>query len=304
MKKKRRRGSILTFTILSDDAGQVVKRIQVKKLSLYSLLILSTVPIIALVYFISISGHQKAEINELSSLLDSETTKGKKLENTLAALEEETGETMERLEELTKLEAQMRDYINELPTMVEPSGGVHISASGTSIGETGDDLTFLPSSELLKRYKETLAVVDEVSVELQYTPTAWPTNPNTLTSDFGVRNDPLHQSSSFHSGVDIRGYYGTPVYATADGTVTLAKYYGSYGNAIKIKHSGTYETMYGHLMQIDVETGDQVKRGDIIGTIGSTGRSTGPHLHYEVIKNGEPVDPKPYFNIHGEFDID
>lgn len=275
-----------------------------KKVLLYSLFILSAVPIIALIFFISISNHQKAEIHELTTQLDSETAKGNKLENTLAVLEEETGETKERLEELTELEAQMREYIDELPTMIEPSGGVHISASGTNPGETGDDLTFLPSSELLKRYKETLAIVDEVSTELQYTPTAWPTNPNAITSDFGVRSDPIQRSSAFHSGIDIRGYYGTPVYATADGVVTMAKYFGSYGNAIKLKHSGTYETMYGHLMDIHVENGDKVQKGDIIGTIGSTGRSTGPHLHYEVIKNGEPVDPKTYFNIHGEFDIE
>ncbi len=274
-----------------------------KKL-VYGIATLVVIPVLALMYYIYINLDQQAKIEELSSYLKIETAKSEQLQDTMAVLEEETGETKARLEELTELEIEMRNYINELPTMVEPSGGLHISAVGTSLEDSADGLSLLSSNELVERYKETLAIVDEMSSELQYTPTAWPTNPDSITSDFGVRNDPFKRSSSFHSGVDIRGYYGTPVYATADGTVSMAKYYGSYGNAIIIKHSNIYQTLYGHLMEIDVESGDVVKKGDIIGTVGSTGRSTGPHLHYEVIKNGEPVDPKTYFNIYGEFDFE
>lgn len=303
MKRKRNKNRLLTFTILSNDANQVVKRFHMNKAFFYSLMVLPIIPVIALIYFMTMNQHSQAEIEELTAHLQLETAKSEKLERTVSILEEETGETKERLVELTALEEQMRQYIDELPTIVEPSGGLQVLADETNMVETEDGL-IIPSSELLERYKHTLAMVDEISEELQYTPTAWPTNPNTITSDFGIRNDPLNRSSSFHSGIDIRGQYGTPVYATADGRVTLAKYYGSYGNTIKIKHSDTYETLYGHLMSMDVEQGDMVKKGDIIGEIGSTGRSTGPHLHYEVLQNGEPVDPKPYFNIYGEFDIE
>lgn len=304
LKLKRKSRSILTFTILSNDANVGVKRFRIYKPILYVLFALPIIPVIFLIQYIYMHNQQQMEIEMLSSYLELETAKNEQLVETVAILEEETGQTKARLVELTELEKQMRDYINELPNMVDPSGGLHILADGTSIEEAANGLAFLPSTELLERYKETLSIVDQVSVELQYTPTAWPTIPNTITSDFGIRNDPLRRSQSFHSGVDIRGYYGTPVYATADGTVTMAKYYGSYGNAIRIKHSSEYQTLYAHLMRIEVEEGQEVKKGDIIGTIGSTGRSTGPHLHYEVLKNGEPVDPKTYFNIYGEFDIE
>ena len=304
MKRKKKRSNLLTFTILSNDASQVVKQFHMNKNLLYGMATLAVIPVVALIYYFNGNLSKQAEIEELSSYLKVETAKSEQLQDSMAVLEEETGETRARLEELTELEAQMRNYMNELPTLVEPSGGIHISADGTNTDFSGDGLSFLASRELVERYKETLAIADEVSTELQFTPTAWPTNPESITSDFGVRNDPFRQSSSFHSGVDIRGYYGTPVYATADGTVSMAKYYGSYGNAIIITHSDTFQTLYGHLMEMDVEDGDVVKKGDIIGSVGSTGRSTGPHLHYEVIKDGEPVDPKAYFNMDGEFEIE
>ncbi|GIO28265.1 M23 family metallopeptidase [Ornithinibacillus bavariensis] len=304
MKGKSKRKRMLTFTILSNDAREVVTRFRIRRGLMYTLFALPIVPVMALIYFVSVNLEQKAEIDKLSDHLRVETSKSENLEKTVSTLEKETGQTKERLEELTELEKQMRSYMDELPNMVDPSGGLLVLADETSLAESTDGLTFLPSTELLERYKDTIATMDEVSGELATTPTAWPTNPNVITSDFGGRNDPLQQSASFHTGVDIRGYYGTPVYATADGVVTLAKYYGSYGNAIQIKHSGTYQTLYGHLMEIDVEVGDKVKKGDIIGSVGSTGRSTGPHLHYEVIINGKPVDPKDYFNIYGEFDIE
>jgi murein DD-endopeptidase MepM/ murein hydrolase activator NlpD len=304
LKRKKKRSNLLTFTILSNDASQVVKQFHMNKSLLYSIAAFAAIPVLALIYYIHANHGQQAEIEELSSYLKVETAKSEQLQDTMAVLEEETGDTRARLKELTELEVQMRNYINELPTLVEPSGGIHIAADGTNTEVSADGLSFLASKELVERYKETLAIADEVSIELQYTPTAWPTNPDSITSDFGVRNDPFQRSSSFHSGVDIRGYYGTPVYATADGTVTMAKYYSSYGNAIIIKHSSTFQTLYGHLMEIDVEDGEVVKKGDIIGSVGSTGRSTGPHLHYEVIKDGEPVDPKAYFNLYGEFDIE
>ncbi|WP_047984326.1 M23 family metallopeptidase [Ornithinibacillus californiensis] len=306
MKKKQKKSSTLSFTVVSNDASQVVKRFRLNKYVLYTIFALPVIPLATLFYYVSANVQQQAEIEELSAYLDLETAKSEQLEATVAVLEEKTGETRARLEELTELEEQMRHYIDELPTMVEPSGsgGLHVLSAGTGMEVSADGKSLVPSAELVERYKETLSIVDEVSAELATTPTAWPTTPNTITSDYGIRNDPLRKSSAFHSGVDIRGYYGTPVYATADGFVTLAKYYGSYGNAIKIKHSGTYQTMYGHLMRIDVEVGDVVQKGDIIGTIGSTGRSTGPHLHYEVIKHGDPIDPKMYFNMYGEFDIE
>ncbi|HHU19743.1 MAG TPA: M23 family metallopeptidase [Bacilli bacterium] len=145
--------------------------------------------------------------------------------------------------------------------------------------------------------KELLTKNMALEENLLYIPTHWPTDPNKITSPFGPRNDPFNRSRAIHSGIDVRGKTGTPIYAAADGTVQLAQYHGGYGNTIIINHSDRYETLYAHLSKISVEQGDQVLKGDVIGELGSTGRSTGPHLHYEIIKSEKAVDPEPYLNF-------
>lgn len=119
-----------------------------------------------------------------------------------------------------------------------------------------------------------------------------------ISSYYGWRVDPFTKRSKFHDGMDFTGAVGTEVYATGNGTVEYAKYsrYG-YGNDIVINHAFGYKTRYAHLNNLLVEKGDVVKRGQVIGHLGNTGRSTGPHLHYEVIKNNKPVNPiNFYFN--------
>lgn len=290
---RKRRGKELTFTILSNSANQVVTRFRIPQRLFYFFVALPIVLIIFLVYYMVVSGSQQAELEKLTQKLEDETAKKQQLQQIVHVLEARSGETKEYLEQLSELESRMRHYINELPSVIEPVGGTQILANEDRIDTDGN--VILQSTELIERYEETLAIVDEVSEELRFTPTAWPTVPNTITSEYGLRRDPFNFAPSFHSGIDIRGNYGTPVFATADGKVTFAEYYGGYGKTVKIRHSGMYVTLYAHLSSIDVQVGDRVKKGDIIGAIGSTGRSTGPHLHYEIIKNGKRVNPKPYF---------
>jgi murein DD-endopeptidase MepM/ murein hydrolase activator NlpD len=116
----------------------------------------------------------------------------------------------------------------------------------------------------------------------------------TLSSDYGMRNHPVLGGRRSHKGVDLAGPTGTPVYATADGVVGKAEWFSSYGNYIQIEHGGQMETRFAHLSGYNVVAGQRVRKGDLIGYIGSTGRSTGPHLHYEVRIAGEAVDPRPY----------
>jgi len=122
------------------------------------------------------------------------------------------------------------------------------------------------------------------------TPSIWPTHGG-LTSFFGGRSDPLTGEPAYHSGIDISAEKGQPVYATADGLVQSAGYTGDYGNLIVLKHAFGLSTRYGHLSAYHVKAGDSVKRGDVIGYIGSTGRSTGSHLHYEILANGQLMNP-------------
>ena len=117
-----------------------------------------------------------------------------------------------------------------------------------------------------------------------------------LYTKFGMRFSPVEKRWMNHTGLDFSADYGKPVYATGDGTVVKAEYNrGGYGNVIDIDHGFGYLTRYAHLQTMRVNIGDEVKRGNIIATVGSTGRSTGPHLHYEVRKNGNPVNPMHYF---------
>ena len=117
----------------------------------------------------------------------------------------------------------------------------------------------------------------------------------TFTSGFGVRDDPFHRGAAMHPGIDLAGAYGTPVYATADGTVLRAGWNsGGYGNMVELDHGRGITTRYGHMSAVLVHEGDHVTRGEEIGRMGSTGRSTGNHLHYEVRIDGRPVNPIPF----------
>lgn len=115
-----------------------------------------------------------------------------------------------------------------------------------------------------------------------------------FTSNFGVRTDPFRGTAAFHAGVDIPGPVGTPVYATADGVVDRAERAGGYGNLVELDHGKGIQTRYGHLSKILVSAGTHVSRGQLIALMGSTGRSTGPHLHYEVRIDGHAVNPVPF----------
>lgn len=118
-----------------------------------------------------------------------------------------------------------------------------------------------------------------------------------INSGFGYRRDPFNSRSGFHSGVDIDANPGQRVAATAEGVIEVAGWYGSYGKTVIIRHKYGYQTLFGHLSRVDVKKGQEVKVGDVIGRVGSTGRSTGPHLHYEVMKNGKKINPISYLSL-------
>ena len=120
---------------------------------------------------------------------------------------------------------------------------------------------------------------------------------NRISDYFGVRRDPFLRTTKFHHGIDFAGPKGVPVYATGNGKVEVAEFsFFGYGNVILIDHGFGYKSRYAHLQKISVKIGDTVVRGQIIGTLGNSGRSTGPHLHYEVIHRNKTVDPINYFN--------
>lgn len=119
----------------------------------------------------------------------------------------------------------------------------------------------------------------------------------TISSGYGKRIDPVTETPKFHAGIDFAADYGTAVYATADGKINFTGNKGGYGNCIEIDHGNNYMTRYGHLSAIDVKRGQEVKRGQLIGKVGSSGKSTGPHLHYEVRINNAPQNPVNYYYL-------
>ncbi len=129
-------------------------------------------------------------------------------------------------------------------------------------------------------------------------PSLMPVEGVALTSGYGMRWHPVLGGRRAHKGVDLAGPIGTPVRATADGVVERAEWFSSYGLFVSLEHGGNIETRYGHMSRLNVAAGQMVHKGDIIGFIGSTGRSTGPHLHYEVRIAGTAVNPIPY--LQGE----
>ncbi|HVX28409.1 MAG TPA: M23 family metallopeptidase [Parafilimonas sp.] len=177
----------------------------------------------------------------------------------------------------------------------------------TSLGET--DLVKSIGSQLNKlillaeyqekSYSDIEKMVKNKEKLLAAIPAIQPVSDKDLTriaSGFGTRIDPVYKVPKFHAGLDFAAPIGTPIYATADGVVTDAGFNeGGYGNRVIINHGFGYETLYGHMYRIKARQGQKVKRGEVIGYVGSTGKSTGPHCHYEVHRNGTPVDPVYYF---------
>jgi murein DD-endopeptidase MepM/ murein hydrolase activator NlpD len=176
-------------------------------------------------------------------------------------------------------------------------GGGGTAAAGAPVAHgalDSIDQTFGALREVLGAIESRLTVV-RTGVERRQalasaTPSIWPVA-GYLSSAYGTRLDPFTGGSDFHSGLDIAAPKGQPVQATADGTVLSASYQGNYGNLIEVDHGFGITTRYGHLSRYAVSQGQRVRRGDVIGYVGSTGRSTSPHLHYEVLVNGRLTNP-------------
>ncbi len=148
-------------------------------------------------------------------------------------------------------------------------------------------------------YKQIDELIKNKEKLLSHTPAIQPVSNkdlNRIASGFGYRIDPVYKTVKMHAGLDFAAPQGTPIYATADGTVSVAGNKGNgYGNHVIINHGYGYETLYGHMVKVKANSGQKVSRGEVIGWVGSTGKSTGPHCHYEVHKKGNKIDPVYFF---------
>jgi len=167
--------------------------------------------------------------------------------------------------------------------------------------DVGGPLIPLDSSMIfdskVKELDEALDTLDHLKKEARKLPLANPAPGRSVTSPFGVRTDPILGTAALHSGMDFRAPIGMPAKVTAPGVVVKAGWNGGYGRMVEVDHGNGFATRYGHLSEIDVAVGQKLVAGDVIGKTGSSGRSTGPHLHYEVRHNGEAVDPLRFLTV-------
>ncbi|MBW8862170.1 MAG: M23 family metallopeptidase [Acidobacteria bacterium] len=201
----------------------------------------------------------------------------------------------------SQLDPAQARAMQKLPAVVKTraAGGANVPAN-VAVAEmvkaafaTPED-TFGVLRDLLQglesRLRSVRSNVERREALASSTPSIWPAH-GWLTGMFGGRSDPFSGEPAFHQRLDISTEKGQPVYATADGTVETASYTGDYGNLIVIKHGFGLVTRYGHLSRYNVKPGTQVKRGDVIGFVGATGRATGAHVHYEILANGQLINP-------------
>jgi murein DD-endopeptidase MepM/ murein hydrolase activator NlpD len=200
-------------------------------------------------------------------------------------------------QELEKLNNRVEKVEDTSRKLAEKSGV--ITEDVTSPGSGGpelplDEMGLATLASKMSRLEENMRSYEEILRQHGYTPTIWPVD-GTLEGGFGGRRNPFGGPGyEFHTGQDIEAPMGTPVIAGARGQVSFVGWQNGYGQLVVIDHGGGLSTRYGHLSHIDVELGQAVSRGQFVGRVGSTGRSTGPHLHYEVRINDQPVNPLQY----------
>lgn len=230
----------------------------------------------AIIYLISLQNQQLLKQMALA----------KKLRNMHAVIS--TVDTASLRKKFTKINNELQSINGYLkargikPVINQPEGG-----------EAEDDV--ISSDEISDFY---VKYIDRIGYEISHTPLGIPYR-GRITSTFGHRENPFDGASvETHKGLDIAGPFGSPVKAMAEGKVEFAGLRGGFGNCIMLKHANGIETLYGHLSKILVKMGDNIAIGQTIGKIGSTGRSTGPHLHYEIHRNGQKINPQSFLTLN------
>ncbi|HYZ87219.1 MAG TPA: M23 family metallopeptidase [Bryobacteraceae bacterium] len=210
----------------------------------------------------------------------------------------------QRLEKETRQKNQQLASLQLLANEVSVAYGIKKGLEGPSdislegrlvptYNETLEQYNFLKSANLSRYHSRNSLLMQGESM-----PSIWPVN-GLLMSHFGRRTDPFSGEGAFHSGVDLSTPVGTPVKVSGDGVVSHSEWGGAYGRLVVVDHSGGLQTYYAHLSRLNVITGQVVRRGEVIGFSGISGRSSGPHLHYEVRRGGIPINPYPYLNRSG-----
>jgi murein DD-endopeptidase MepM/ murein hydrolase activator NlpD len=206
-------------------------------------------------------------------------------------------ENEQQRQELEKLNNRVEKVEDTSRKLAEKSGVVDADRVPSGTGGPAlplDEMALATVTAKMGRLEEDMKAYEAILRRHGYTPTVWPVD-GKLEGGFGGRRNPFGGSGyEFHSGQDIEAPWGAPVVAGASGKVSFVGWQNGYGQLVEVDHGGGLTTRYGHLSHIDVELNQTVSRAQLLGKVGSTGRSTGPHLHYEVRINDQPVNPLEY----------
>lgn len=290
-----------TFWLIPAD-GQHVARKHVKKAHIkYAFTGIASV-VIALGIALGVLGHMaiqnEAQKQELAEYKQTKQEQAQKIQE----LQQMAEKNQKQLAYLSKLEDQVRSQMEKSGAQLPPKSdaSVYAGKGGASLGSASEVNVMLEQEKNIslqakakaEDFQKLLGAIKNENYRRDVTPSQWPTDGGFISSPFGGRPNPFSgYGRDWHPGIDIAVDYGTPVYASAAGYVQQAGWYGGYGKYVRLSHDFGYETAYGHMSRLAVEAGSFVKKGEIIGYVGSTGYSTGPHLHFEVMKYGEQVNP-------------
>jgi murein DD-endopeptidase MepM/ murein hydrolase activator NlpD len=299
----RRSQETVTFMYMPGETGQM-RRFGVRRALLRRAGTAAGLALVVLSGLLIDYVHVRVEIRQLPVLRG----ESEQQREQIAQYSEKLREISQHLEKVAELDRKLRVITNLAPSDPLPLPGVGGLDDG--LPETGglarlnrerrhrellENLGQLTqAAELQVSSLDTLvAHLEDQSVRLGATPSIAPTT-GWITSQFGYRTSPFTGQREFHRGLDIASRMRTPILAPADGVVVSAAESGGFGHRVTLRHGYGIETIYGHLEEVLVKPGQRVSRGDRLGLMGNTGRSTGPHLHYQVQVNGKPVDPQNY----------
>ena len=290
-----------TFWLIPAD-GQHVARKHVKKAHIkYAFTGFASV-VIALGIALGVLGHMaiqnEAQKQELAEYKQTKQEQAQKIQE----LQQMAEKNQKQLAYLSKLEDQVRSQMEKSGAQLPPKSdaSVYAGKGGASLGSASEVNVMLEQEKNIslqakakaEDLQKLIGAIENENYRRDVTPSQWPTDGGYISSPFGGRPNPFSgYGRDWHPGIDIAVDYGTPVYASAAGYVEQSGWYGGYGNYVRLSHDFGYETAYGHMSRLAVEAGSFVKKGEVIGYVGSTGYSTGPHLHFEVMKYGEQVNP-------------
>ena len=226
------------------------------------------------------------------------TNQAQKLQQEMGSLEKRDNQVYRSIFEANPLPDSMRAKLYEQNKEIQKVAAINDEQLGNELSSTLNNLQARIQYQYAS-YSEIEGLIKNQSEKLASLPAIQPVSNRDLdriASGFGMRIDPVYGTPKMHKGLDFTAPQGTPIYATGDGKVEMAGYDQSgFGNHVIINNGYGYETLFGHMVRVKVHTGEKVKRGEVIGWVGSTGKSTGPHCHYEVHINGREVDPVYFF---------